>query len=215
MLRITANPIENQVFASSLDEIAREGARRLLIEALGLEVDAYIDHHKGLRDDKGRALVVRNGKAEPRSVTIGSGTIEVKAPRVNDRREGHAFTSAILPPYMRRSPNVESLLPVLYLKGLSTNDFREALVGILGSGASGLSSSSISALKKSWEGEFDAWQKRDIAQQYVWMWVYWANILGPLPTYQTLPQQNGSQVPALALPKTGAIHFFFDDVKQL
>lgn len=176
MLRITANPAESQDFAQTLDEIAREGARKLLIEALGLEVAAYVDRHKNVRDENGRALVVRNGKAKPRNVTIGSGTIEVEAPRVNDRREGHAFTSAILPPYLRRSANVESLLPVLYLKGLSTNDFRDALVGILGDGASGLSSSSISALKKSWEVEFNAWKKRDIVQQYVYVWADGVNV---------------------------------------
>lgn len=172
----TGNSSETQDFALTLDEIAREGARRLLVQALDLEVSAYIDRHRTLRDQDDKALVVRNGKAKPRKVTLGSGTIEVKAPRVNDRREGEVFTSAILPPYMRRSPNVEALLPILYLKGLSTNDFRSALTGILGEGTAGLSHSAISALKKTWEGEFEAWGKRDIAQQYVYIWADGVNV---------------------------------------
>lgn len=177
MLKIsTVSPSENQSFVHSLDEIAREGARRLLVEALELEVRDYVDRHREIRDDDGLALIVRNGKAATRKVTLGAGTVEVKAPRVNDRREGQRFTSTILPPYLRRSANVDSLLPILYLKGLSTNDFRDALVGILGEGASGLSTGSISALKRSWEREFDEWRCRDIVQQYVYIWADGVNV---------------------------------------
>ena len=112
-----------------LDEIAREGARRMLIEALKAEVDDYVECHRGERDEQGHALVVHNGRAPTRKVTLGSGTVELRAPRVNDRRrdehgQRQRFTSHILPPYMRRSPKVAEVLPILYLRGLSTGDFR-------------------------------------------------------------------------------------------
>jgi transposase-like protein len=117
---------------SLLDEIAREGARRMLVAALETEVAAYLEAHRDERDADGHAVVVRNGKGRSRKITVGAGTIPVSAPRVNDRRtdqdgERHRFTSRILPPYMRRSPKVAEVLPVLYLRGLSTGDFREAL----------------------------------------------------------------------------------------
>lgn len=156
--------------AHSLDEIARKGAQMLLAQALDTEVAEYIGKHKEQKDGEGRALVVRNGKARSRKVTVGSGTFNVSAPRVHDRREGEKFTSEILPPYLRRSANVESLLPVLYLRGLSTNDFKPALVELLGDGASGLSSTSIATLKKAWSKEFDDWGKRFITSRYVYMW---------------------------------------------
>jgi transposase-like protein len=167
---------ECQSIPTTLDEIAREGARRLLSKALELEVAEYIDKHQGERGEDGNALVVRNGISRPRNVTMGSGTVKVEAPRVNDKRNDHKFTSAILPPYMRRSPNVESLLPILYLKGLSTSDFGSALRGILGEDVSGLSSSSISSLQKAWEIEFDEWSRRTIAQQYAYIWADGVNV---------------------------------------
>ncbi len=116
---------------SLLDEIAREGARRMLVAALEAEVAAYLEAHRDERDDQGHALVVRNGKGRTRKVTVGAGTIPVSAPRVNDRRtdqdgERRRFTSRILPPYMRRSPKVAEVLPVLYLRGLSTGDARRS-----------------------------------------------------------------------------------------
>ena len=90
------------------------------MEALEAEVAAYVEGHRAQRGEDGRALVVCNGRGQPRQVTTGAGTVEVQAPRVHDRRSGHRFTSSILPPYMRRSPKVEEVLPVLYLRGLST-----------------------------------------------------------------------------------------------
>jgi transposase-like protein len=142
----------------SLDELAREGARRMLIQALEEEVGDYIARHQE-RDETGRARVVRNGRAKPRKVTLGSGTIEVRAPRVNDRRvDEHCvrqrFTSKILPPYMRRSPKVAEVLPILYLRGLSTGDFREALPVLLGEDASGLSPTTITRLTAEWEQDY-------------------------------------------------------------
>ena len=104
-----------------------------------------MERHRAERGEDGCALVVRNGHARALQVTMGAGTVEVRAPRVDDRRPEHRFTSSILPPYMRRSPKVEEVLPVLYLRGLSTGDFKEALGALLGEKASGLSASSIRA----------------------------------------------------------------------
>ena len=168
--------VPRQDFELSLDEIAREGARRLLVHALNLEVDEYIQQNKHEVDDDGRRLVVRNGVSQPRTVTMGSGSIEVRAPRVDDRREGERFLSSILPPYLRKSPKVESLLPVLYLKGLSTSDFHSALSGFLGEGTMGLSPASIVKLKKIWESEFSQWEKRTITQKYVYIWADGVNV---------------------------------------
>jgi transposase-like protein len=142
----------------------------MLQEALEAEVSDYLARHATLRDDNGRALVVRNGKARTRSVTLSSGTIEVAAPRLNDRRPGAKFTSRILPPYLRKSPKVESLLPLLYLKGLSSSDFKSALESFLGEGTSGLSSASIVSLKRSWEAEFDKWKKKPITKRFAYIW---------------------------------------------
>ena len=118
---------ENDLLAFGLDELAKLGARRILNQALQLKVEEYINQFKDLRDDQGKRLVVRNGKSKARKVTTGCGTFSVEAPRVNDKREGEKFTSKLLPPYLRRSQNVESILPILYLKGLSGNVFVDAL----------------------------------------------------------------------------------------
>jgi putative transposase len=173
---ITANREESQVVTSLLDNIAKEGARRMLLQALDQEVAEYIQRHQEDRSEDGKALVVRNGKGRPRKITVGSGTLEVKAPRVNDRREDKQFTSKILPPYMRKSPNVESLLPILYLKGLSTNNFKTALTCLLGEGASGLSASAITSLKKSWESEFEEWKNEAIKDRFVYLWADGVNV---------------------------------------
>ncbi len=162
---------------SLLDSIAREGARRMLLAALETEVAAYVETHTADRDTEGHALVVRNGKGRTRKVTLGSGTIAVNAPRVNDRRVGAdgqrcKFTSRILPPYMRRSPKVAEVLPILYLRGLSTGDFREALAALLGKDAAGLSATNIARLTAEWEAEYRAFQKRSLADRdYVYVWV--------------------------------------------
>jgi len=160
-----------------LDDLAREGARRMLVAALEAEVEAYLERHRSERDAEGRALVVRNGKAQPRRVTVGSGTMEIAAPRVNDRRVDAAgdrkrFTSAILPPYMRRSPKVAEVLPILYLRGLSTGDFREALEALLGEDAAGLSPANITRLLSVWEEEYRRFQTRNLGDRdYVYIWV--------------------------------------------
>jgi transposase-like protein len=126
MLRIIEETSEGKGWGlgSSLDDLAREGTRRMLMSELDAEVGEYVERYRSERDEAGRALVVRNGKARPRKVTLGAGTVDVSAPRVHDRRAREQFTSKILPPYMRRSPKVSEVLPVLYLRGLSTGDSR-------------------------------------------------------------------------------------------
>ena len=159
MLKVVAKGTETEgaLEAQTLDGLAREGARRMLHQALAAEVAAYLERHAE-RDADGHALVVRNGKARGRRVTCGAGTLTVEAPRVNDRRviggERQRFTSRILPPYMRRSPKVAEVLPVLYLRGPSTGDFQDALPILLGEGAAGLSPTSIARLTAVWEQEY-------------------------------------------------------------
>ena len=147
-LETAGNAVRDDVPTLDLDTLAREGARRMLMAAMEEEVVQYLDTHADARDENGRRQVVRNGHARSRTVTCGAGTMQVRAPRVNDRRvdENGArqrFTSRILPPYMRRSPKVAEVLPVLYLRGLSTGDFREALPVLLGEDAAGLSPTNI------------------------------------------------------------------------
>ena len=156
----------------SLDEVLREGARRMLQEAIEVEVADYVDQHQAQRAaDSGQRLVVRNGRLPAREILSSLGPIRIEQPRVRDRREGMKFTSAILPPYLRRAPSLEALIPTLYLKGVSTNDFPEALSAILGEGARGLSASTIVRLKESWEKEYEAWQSRDLTgKRYVYFW---------------------------------------------
>jgi putative transposase len=146
---------------TTLDALCLEGARQMLHRALEVEVADYLERHRDARDEKGHALVTRNGKARARRVTSGAGTMTVEAPRVRDRREGQRFTSAILPPYMRRSPKVAEVLPVLYLRGLSTGDFEPALLSLLGEEATaGLSPTAITRLTAAWQRDYEAFRKR-------------------------------------------------------
>jgi putative transposase len=159
----------------TLDELAREGARRMIEVARQVEVEEYVSRHRRERDAAGHAVVVHNGTARPRTVTTGVGPIPVAAPRVNDRRvvEGQRqrFTSAILPPYLRRSPRLAGVLPLLYLHGLSSGDFREALPALLGPEATGLAPSTITRLTKSWTAEYEAFRRRELAERdYVYLW---------------------------------------------
>ena len=178
MLRVvTDEPSREHTVPSVLDEIVREGARRMLAAALEAEVDAYIEAHADERDEKGKRLVVRNGHAEPRSITTGAGPIEVCQPRVNDKRvdgetgERCRFRSSIVPPWCRKSPKVAEVLPLMYLHGMSTGDFVPALEEFFGS-AAGLSSSVIVRLTKQWQAERDAFMRRDLSKvDYVYVWV--------------------------------------------
>jgi putative transposase len=155
----------------TLDDLAREGARRMLAAALELEGAEYISRHQDQRDAQGHRLVVRNGKARERKVLLGGLPVPVQAPRVDDRREEGKFTSQILPPYLRRSRRLEEVLPVLYLRGLSTGDFAPALEELLGEAARGFSPTSIVRLKQGWEQEYAQWQQRDLRDtDYVYVW---------------------------------------------
>jgi putative transposase len=159
-----------------LDEIARQGARRMLAHALEAEVDAYIEAAKDQRDENGHALVVRNGHAKEREILCGAGAVKVKTPRVNDRRvnehgERRRFKSVIVPPYMRRSPKLTEVLPLLYLHGLSTGDFIPALEGFFGTEA-GLSAATITRLAEEWKGERKHFMERSLSErEYVYVWV--------------------------------------------
>jgi transposase-like protein len=159
-----------------IDEIVREGARRMLAEALQAEVDDYIARFSGERDEAGRRLVVRNGTHQPREVLTSAGAVEVIAPRVNDRRtdpltgERLRFSSAILPPWCRKTPKITEVLPLLYLHGLSSGDFVPALGQFLGSSA-GLSAPVITRLTETWKAEQRSFAARDLASvDYVYLW---------------------------------------------
>src|SRR3974390_2761866 len=161
---------------SVIDQIVRQGARQMLAAALQAEVAAYIAEFSGVRDENGRRLVVRNGTAEPRMVLTSAGAVEVTAPRVNDKRADSAsgermrFSSAILPPWARKTPQVREVLPLLYLHGLSSGDFVPALGQFLGSPA-GLSAAVITRLTETWKAEQRAFAARDLSgADYVYLW---------------------------------------------
>ena len=155
----------------TLESLCRAGARRMLAETMEVEIEEYISRFQALRDEEGKRLVVRNGHHRERELATGVGKIPIQQPRVNDRREGENFSSAILPRYLRRAPSIDALIPVLYLKGLSTSSFPDALESILGKGVSGLSPANIVRLKGVWEQEFQAWSKRDLHdKRYVYLW---------------------------------------------
>lgn len=161
---------------SLIDEIVREGARRMLAAALEAEVDEYIAELAAARDERGRRLVARNGHHRPRTVTTAAGPVEVRVPRVNDRRvdeetgERHRFSSKILPPWCRKSPKISEVLPLLHLHGLSSGDFVPALEQFLGSSA-GLSAATVTRLTRQWQDDHAAFQNRDLAAtDYVYVW---------------------------------------------
>ena len=176
MLSVVTDEAGRSELAMSLDELCREGARRMLAAALEAEVDAYIAAHAALVDERGHRLVVRNGHAPARQLATGAGQVEVVRPRVDDRRVDPAtgarrrFQSVILPRWVRRSPKVAAVLPLLYLHGLSSQDFVPALGELLGSGA-GLSASVITRLCAQWQTEREAFQQRDLSEvDYVYCW---------------------------------------------
>jgi transposase-like protein len=156
-----------------LTDVLRQGATQLLAQAIQSEVAAYLEEHSHLRDEHGRQQVVRNGSLPQRTILTGIGPVEVKQPRVQDRRpaeQREKFSSAILPPYLRKTKSIEELIPWLYLKGISTGDFSEALAAILGPQAKGLSATTVTRLKAVWAEEYDAWSKRSLAgKHYVYV----------------------------------------------
>jgi putative transposase len=163
-------------FADPLTEVLRNGARALLAQAVEAEVAALLSCHADKLGADGRQRLVRHGHLPEREIMTGIGPVAVRCPRVRDRvgegAERIRFSSAILPPYARRSKSLEVLIPVLYLKGISTGDFEEALIALLGKDAGGLSASTISRLKEAWAEEHAHWSKRDLsAKRYVYFWV--------------------------------------------
>lgn len=159
-----------------LTDVLREGARELLATAVQAEVSEFLATHKHLLDDEGRQRLVRHGFLPEREVMTGIGKVAVKVPRVRDRgtdKDGAKirFSSSLIPPYLRKSKSVEELLPWLYLKGISTGDFSEALAALVGPDAEGLSSSTITRLKADWWKEYESWRKRDLTgKRYVYFW---------------------------------------------
>jgi len=160
-----------------LTDILRQGARRLLSAALEAEVEIFLQQFKDITDEAGCQRIVRNGYLPEREIQTGIGQVPVQAPRIRDRQpnsgEGRIrFTSAILPPYLRRTRSIETLLPWLYLKGISSGDFTDALSALLGKEAPGLSAATISRLKTVWQDEYKQWQQRDLSdKRYVYFWV--------------------------------------------
>lgn len=156
---------------SVLDELVREGARKMLQTALEAEVEAFVSQHKALLTKDGKQAVVRNGHLPERSIVTGVGPLPIKKPRARDKRKELRFTSSILPPFMRRVPSIDALIPVLYLKGVSTGDFGKALDAILGPSATGLSATNIVRLKDVWRKDYEAWTARDLSKKkYVYIW---------------------------------------------
>jgi transposase-like protein len=158
-----------------LTAILRKGARELLAQALETEIEIFLNQYGEIKDDLGRQRIVRNGYRPEREIQSGIGPIPVKAPRVRDRQTDPSkrirFNSSILPPYLRKTKSMEELIPWLYLKGVSTGDFSDALAALVGPDAPGLSSATISRSKAVWQKELDQWQRRDLAgKRYVYFW---------------------------------------------
>jgi len=152
--------------------VLRSGARELLQQAVEAEVAEFVARHRELKDEQERQRVVRNGYRPERTIQTGIGGVTVKAPRARDRAGEMKFQSNILPAYLRRTRSIEELLPWLYLKGLSTGDFSEALAALLGKDARGLSAATISRLKEVWKGEYERWTRRDLnGKNFVYLWV--------------------------------------------
>jgi len=159
-----------------ITEILRNGAKKLLAEALEVEIKGFLSQYADLKDDQGRMRVTRNGYLPEREIQTGIGPVPTKAPRIRDRQPENEsgrirFSSSILPPYLRKTKSMEELLPWLYLKGISTGDFSEALAALVGKDAPGLSAPTISRLKTIWQDDLKQWQKRDLSnKRYVYIW---------------------------------------------
>jgi transposase-like protein len=174
MQEVTASTIRLPGSRDSLNEILRKGAQQLLAQAIEAEVAEWIDGHQHLQDQRGRRQVVRNGYLPQRKLVTPVGELAVQQPRVHDRRpegEREKFSSRLLPPYLRKTKSIEELIPYLYLKGISTGDFQEALSAILGPECPGLSATTITRLKSVWEQEYNDWSKRSLGEkEYVYVW---------------------------------------------
>ena len=170
--------VQPGLFDDQLTEVLRNGARTLLAQAVSAEVTEFLAQHSHLKTDEGRQRIVRHGHLPEREIMTGIGPVSVRQPRVRDRGADTAsneprirFTPTILPPYARRTRSLEVVLPVLYLKGISSGDFKEALAALLGPDASGLSASTIARLREIWIDEHKSWKARDLsAKRYVYIW---------------------------------------------
>jgi putative transposase len=171
---VTATTISLPAARDALNELLREGARMLLAQSVEAEVAEWIAERRHLTDEQGRRQVVRNGHAPQRKLLTPVGELGVRQPRVHDRRpedQREPFRSKLLPPYLRKTKSIEELIPFLYLKGVSTGDFTEALAAILGPGCPGLSATTVTRLKSVWEQEYKAWSSRSLeGKEYVYVW---------------------------------------------
>ena len=165
-------PETSERFSDALSDLVRQGARQIIAQAVEAELNEFLSQYQGLRDESGRQGVVRNGYLPARTITTGVGEVDVQVPKVRDRTSsGIKFNSLLLPPYLKRARSVEEVLPWLYLKGISTGDFSEALSALLGPEAKGLSAATISRLKTKWQQEHKDWQGRSLRhKRYVYMW---------------------------------------------
>ena len=172
-------PTVSSAVVDPLTDVLRQGAKQMLIAAVEAEAAAWIDEHAHLTDERGHRQIVRNGHANPRTVVTGVGPMQVTMPQVHDRRpppsqggEYERFTSKILPPYLRKTKSIDELIPWLYLKGISTGGFNEALQALLGSDCPGLSSTTVTRLVSQWQSEHQQWSRRDLSDKYYpYIWV--------------------------------------------
>jgi transposase-like protein len=165
-------PETSETFTDGLTELVRNGARQIIAQAVEVELAEFLAQYQSLKDEQGRQAIVRNGSLPERTIMSGVGEVSIQVPKVRERsRSGIKFNSSLLPPYLKRARCVEEVLPWLYLKGVSTGDFSEALASWLGAPAQGLSASTISRLNAKWTEEHHHWQKRSLSgKRYVYIW---------------------------------------------
>ena len=168
----TTIPFTKPAFRDELSELVREGAQRIIRQAVEAELGTFLEEHAAARDTRGRRAVVRNGYLPSREILTGIGPVRVRVPRTRDRSgAGRCFRSELLPPYLKKARRVEAVIPWLYLKGISTNDFGEALTALFGESLKGLSAATIARLKGGWENEYAQWRARDWAEEeFVYLW---------------------------------------------
>ncbi len=165
---VCINSVQEQI---GLESLIRESAQRMLAVALRAEADAYIKEAVSARDEQGHQMVVGNGLTQQRTVQTSVGTVLVRQPRVYDRRDGHQFTSAILPPYIRRTKDVDAMIALLYLHGVSTTRMQEALKGLIGDRVSAVSPAVVCTIMERWQAEYKEWSTRTITDRIAYIWV--------------------------------------------
>jgi len=170
--KIIALKKPGEISEDPLTELLRTGARKLIAEAVEAELQQLLSQYGDLRNGQGHKQVVRNGYLPEREIQTGIGSVKIRVPKIRDKSgQGIKFNSTLLPPYLRKTKSVEEVLPWLYLKGISTGDFHEALQALLGSDAKGLSASTISRCKRAWEEEHEIWSRRNLEnKRYVYIW---------------------------------------------